>query len=430
MLREGREDLRQDAHLNVVGDAQLALDALLGGRGAGQVSDVVLERGGHVAEGPGQVAHLVVALHLGQDRVQISGRDLPGGLGEPPQGPGDGAGDDPGQGGQGQEARHAQARGDGGHAPHVGQQFVPGIEHAQGPAAAGQGGIEKKPRAAGGGAHGLHETRAAADHVPADGPKLRVMPLLGKGEDGFVEHQGHVRVGHIDPALGDHEGVSGLQDAHLGDDPTQPLQGHVHGDHAGEAALTVRLAPEGHGVGGHEDVAAPLVEIGLGPDRAQQFPGELIPVLIEIAVGVPAEHGFANVGPVAVEIGGVIQALAVEAVGLESHGRGVDLGRVGQDAAAQAQDLRLGQGRVLQGVGRAPGHLLEGRKHGLDPVHRGLGLVARVLLDLVQDDVPADLVGICRNPAEDRRRAEQHEQGQPGRDAAEPHGVASRAKRS
>ena len=82
----GGELLGEHAHLDVAGNAQVALDGGLLGRGGLELLDVLDERLLHVAEGLAELSDLVDALELGQRGVELSGGDGLGFLGQSAQG--------------------------------------------------------------------------------------------------------------------------------------------------------------------------------------------------------------------------------------------------------------------------------------------------------------------------------------------------------
>ena len=70
------EDGGNHAHLDVVGDDELALEPLLAGRGGSQVLNMLLQRRLHIFEGVAQVQQLVFRLDLRQRCVQIALGDI------------------------------------------------------------------------------------------------------------------------------------------------------------------------------------------------------------------------------------------------------------------------------------------------------------------------------------------------------------------
>src|SRR5262249_29306231 len=78
--RTGWERLRQDAHLDVVGDAELALDALLLGDSVLELRGRAAKLGLHVAEGGGERSDLVALTE--EAGIDLDHRTLDAGLGE------------------------------------------------------------------------------------------------------------------------------------------------------------------------------------------------------------------------------------------------------------------------------------------------------------------------------------------------------------
>ena len=77
-FRERREHIRDHSHLDIVGNAKLALDTLLVSRSHFQLIDIGNQRGLHMGEGTRQRTDLVEALDLRQRPVEVSFGDVAG----------------------------------------------------------------------------------------------------------------------------------------------------------------------------------------------------------------------------------------------------------------------------------------------------------------------------------------------------------------
>ena len=179
-----------------------------------------------------------------------------------------------------------------------------------------------------------------------------------------------------DPAFaGDKDGVACTAYAHLPDEPAEPLQVHVGGDHGAQGAL--RRRPEHrYGMGHHHHVAPALVVVGLGPIRPAREGRLQVPVLLPVSVGFGGELGQAQLlraDAGAMDVRREAIPPGVEGAEGEGHGRAVDVLVASDELSQQTLQPCLRGQRLAQGGRQHSRSLLDGPEHGLGPVHGGFG---------------------------------------------------------
>ncbi len=280
---ERRENPGQEGFLDLAGDAQFALDRLLGlGRGR-EVPDVLVEVADHLVQDAGQFLDLVLPPDALDSAVQVAGgdpagesRQLPQRVGDAVRGP-----DDDGQD-AGQPHRHEDDLPD-----QLGldrsKDPVLGDHGGECPPAGGDGGVDHPALFAGVEVLEGDNALPPADHVFTDGPEIRPVQHFGQAEQGFAHDEIGIGMGDERSAPADEERVSG-------DDLDAPHrlielgQGDVGGHDAGE-----RSFPEkGMGKRAHQGVPAFGAVVGLRPVGALQELGNQVP--IGRMIGLEAGH--------------------------------------------------------------------------------------------------------------------------------------------
>jgi len=359
----------------------------------------------HGFEGAGQIPHFVPGGDGGQRVVQITPGDLRRRPRQHPEGPGDRSREEHDDGEQQKGPDDPEDENGTVQGRHVRHEFVPGEKDPQGPAARGKG-REHHP-AAFSREEALEGDEAAfpVDHVPADPPEGPVVSRLGDGENGLVHDETGQGMGDEGPVFRNEEPVSRVFDADGGDDFLEPPEGDVGRDDPGEGPFPLHRQVKGDGKGGHDDVSRAFVEIGFRPYGTFQFPGNLVPVLRDIPVGLVGEIGVADRIPAFVKIGRVSRRAGPEKARFESDGRAVDVPVALHDGPQDLQERPLVlRGGGFQEHGEIPGNLFHLSQNDVHAVHRGRGKIPRAFLHFTDHD-PAGIEVIV---SEDEKKDDGH----------------------
>jgi len=403
-LRERRELPGQDAALDVGGDHQLLVVPLfLGGAGL-DVLDLVQDGLAEAVEGARQAADLPGALVFDQP-VGIVALGVAVGLTEEP---GQRLGD---RVGHRQQQHHDQPHDDDGDGDHGVLQLDQGLQHdvarrddGQGPADGFDPGVDDQRRLARVRVGHVHEVGRRVPQQPGQLLEVRVRGPLGDVPEALVGHQltGDLAAPADEPAcLRHHEGLAAAPRR----EPFQPVhqlgQGDVHRGHAHQLAL----APDGVGVGGHQDVAAADVQVRLGPvppPVGQRLPEPVPDRVVVSGVGQRLEFQVAAGG--AAVIGGVAPQRRL--VRDEGDRAAVDA-RIPRKRALEQQVDGLGGQRLHAAHRRGDplGHLPGRFEQDIEFPRVGMGQLVRFPVDLGQDGV------LALAEAQQQQGAEQDQDG-------------------
>ena len=167
------------------------------------------------------------------------------------------------------------------------------------------------------------------------------------------------------------------------------VQGHVCGDQADDAAV----AQDRGGVGDHEGVTAPGVEVGVGPDAAFFRQGAGGPGLLQVGVGLALQVHLVDLAVLPADVGdeGPTRPASIE----QGHAEALGLLRLLEGPPQQGFDRLLAQLFIHgQDAGKVLGGLARQREEVVDQGRLELGCVDRIAPHLLQEGGPAVAVAL------------------------------------
>ena len=406
---------RQQAHLDLARDAQLALQPLFGGGALLDHLDVLRERRLHLREGGRQPAHLVARRRERERRVEAPGRDLARGAREVHERPRDAP--------RHERDRQRQQGGAGetgvAEAPlksrDVRQGLGLGKDHGELEAARFQGAVDHEALCSAAKVLGALHSAAARRDGRRQALQARILPLRRERGEARLHGEAHVGVRHDLARARDQEGIARAAHVDSGQQALQPFERDVGGRDPGHAALGVLHR---HGEGGHQDPAAAFVEVRLRPERLPALARNAVPVAARVVVASDRKVLHAQRRALAVAVGREGVDARGERVRLEG-GRGAEDRRVRRHDRAQVPFQRRPRGTLLaHRLGQPARRFLHAQQLAVDPGRDAGDDGVALALDLRQQHGARPAMDVQQDQGEDGEAGEQQAERELGGEAA------------